>query len=123
MRALLIMWILSGLVCMSLGAADDILIADFEGDSYGEWKVEGQAFGQKPTTAETAKANGISGFKGDGLASSWLDRSLKPLGRLTSPAFTIERDYINLRLGGSPFKGAGALRLLLKGRKLSITRP
>ena len=99
-------------------ASDDILIADFEGDSYGEWKVEGQAFGQRPTTAETAKAYGISGFKGDGLASSWLDRSLKPLGKLTSPAFTIERDYINMRLGGSPFKGAGGVKIIVDGQEV-----
>src|SRR5690349_21242882 len=29
-------------------AAGDILIADFEGDDYGAWKVEGTAFGNGP---------------------------------------------------------------------------
>ena len=26
----------------------DILIADFEGETYGDWKVEGEAFGKAP---------------------------------------------------------------------------
>ena len=30
------------------GAADDILIADFEGTNYGAWKVTGAAFGPGP---------------------------------------------------------------------------
>ena len=118
MRVLLILWMVSGLSCVLLGASDEILLAEFEGDSYGEWKVEGRAFGQRPTTAETAKAYGISGFKGDGLASSWLDKSLKPIGKLTSPAFTIERDYINLRLGGSPYKGAGGVKIIVEGQEV-----
>ena len=29
----------------SVLAADDLLIADFEGDTDGSWKVEGDAFG------------------------------------------------------------------------------
>ena len=27
---------------------DDILIADFEGPDYGEWRVQGEAFGPGP---------------------------------------------------------------------------
>ena len=29
-------------------AADDLLIADFEGADYGAWKTEGTAFGRSP---------------------------------------------------------------------------
>src|SRR5688500_6452770 len=29
-------------------AADDVVVADFEGKDYGTWKVEGEAFGPGP---------------------------------------------------------------------------
>jgi hypothetical protein len=29
----------------TISAADDILIADFEGETYGDWKTTGEAFG------------------------------------------------------------------------------
>ena len=37
-------------VALAFGAraADDILIADFESDTYGDWEVEGTAFGSRP---------------------------------------------------------------------------
>lgn len=38
--------ILSALTCVPCMAANDILIADFEGDTYGEWKTTGTAFGE-----------------------------------------------------------------------------
>jgi len=37
---------------------DDILIADFEGKTYGSWKVEGEAFG--PQRSSTSQALGQS---------------------------------------------------------------
>ncbi|MDV6031958.1 MAG: hypothetical protein F9B45_18085 [Phycisphaera sp. RhM] len=39
------------LVCGSLHAAEDLLIEDFEGDSYGKWTVTGDAFGTAPREA------------------------------------------------------------------------
>ncbi|TWW08415.1 hypothetical protein E3A20_24580, partial [Planctomyces bekefii] len=29
-------------------ASDDLLVADFEGETYGEWQVTGEAFGSGP---------------------------------------------------------------------------
>lgn len=31
-----------------VAAGEDILIVDFEGDTYGQWKVAGEAFGTRP---------------------------------------------------------------------------
>jgi len=43
----------AGIVLLTAMAAraDDILIDDFEGGSYGGWKVEGKAFGDRPAVA------------------------------------------------------------------------
>ena len=38
----------SVLAATNLRAADDILIADFEGANYGQWKTTGEAFGNGP---------------------------------------------------------------------------
>lgn len=36
------------LAAQSLNAADDLVIADFEGADYGSWKATGEAFGAGP---------------------------------------------------------------------------
>ena len=38
-----------------LRAADDIVINDFESDTFGNWKVEGTAFGPGPATGSEVK--------------------------------------------------------------------
>ena len=47
----MILFILTALLLAPLAAlhaAEPILIADFESETYGEWKVEGDAFGKGP---------------------------------------------------------------------------
>ena len=34
--------------CIEARATDDIVIADFEGDTYGDWTTTGSAFGKGP---------------------------------------------------------------------------
>ncbi|NQT81446.1 hypothetical protein HQ563_00350, partial [bacterium] len=85
-------------------AADDILIADFEGDDYGDWKVTGNAFGDAPVKGTQASRHTVSGFKGKGLVDTYVDRdghfNDDNTGTLTSPEFKIERDYITFLIGG-----------------------
>jgi len=45
-----------------------IVFADFDGDSYGDWKVEGDAFGQAPASGPLGKTQRLSGYQGMGLA-------------------------------------------------------
>ena len=60
------------LFVVPLAAADpDILVADFEGDDYGQWKVEGKAFGDKPAKGALPNQMAVSGFKGKGLVNSF----------------------------------------------------
>ncbi|GEM_PF-5682463 len=63
--------ILSG---TSLRAADYmILIADFEDKDYGEFKVSGKAFGEKPMRGTLPRQMSVSGFRGKWLTNSDLD--------------------------------------------------
>ena len=46
------------------GQGRDILIADFEGKDYGEWKVEGQAFGTGPAKGTLPNQLNVTGYEG-----------------------------------------------------------
>ena len=91
----------SMVVCAS---QDDILMGDFEGKSYEDWKVEGTAFGRKPATGTLPGQDVVSGFKGRGLANSFLGGD-EATGTLTSPEFQIKSNYINFLIGGGKSKG------------------
>jgi len=96
--------------------AGDILIADFEGKTYGEgWKVEGTAFGKAPAEGTLGGQMQVTGFEGKGLVNSFLDGD-GPTGKLTSPEFTIERDYISFLIGGGGHKGKTCMNLLVDGK-------
>jgi len=95
-----------------LQAADDILIADFEGDDYGDWKVEGEAFGTRPAKGTLSGQMHVSGFQGNGLVNTFL-KGDETTGKLTSPEFTIERDYIKFLVGGGGHKGKTCMNLLI----------
>jgi hypothetical protein len=59
---------------LSTGAAagDDILIADFEAGNYGDWKVEGTAFGSAPAKGTLSGQMEVTGFEGKGLVNTFL---------------------------------------------------
>ncbi len=105
------------LLCLTTTAwsAEDILIADFEGDTYGTWKVEGEAFGPGPAKGTLPGQMPVSGFEGAQLVNSFFqgDRST---GKLTSPEFAIERPWINFLIGGGKDSEKLAVRLLVEGQ-------
>ncbi len=104
-------------------ADDDILINDFEAADYGDWKVEGEAFGKAPAKGTLGGQMHVSGFEGKGLVNSFLGGD-RPTGKLTSPEFTIERDYIKFLVGGGGHKGKTCMNLLINGEiVLSVTGP
>jgi hypothetical protein len=45
-------------------AGEDVLIADFEGSTYGKWTAEGEAFGAKPAPGSLPEQYDIGGFEG-----------------------------------------------------------
>jgi len=100
---------------LSAYAAEDILIADFEGDSYGDWKVTGEAFGPGPAKGTLPGQMKVSGFAGKGLVNSYYEGD-DTTGTLTSPAFKIERKYISFLIGGGMHPGKACMNLLVDGK-------
>ncbi len=100
---------------MGASASDDILIADFEGPDYGDWKVTGDAFGDGPAQGTLPKQGNVNGYEGKGLVNTYLDRD-KSRGTLTSPKFTIERNHINFLMCGGAWIDRTAMHLLVKGK-------
>ena len=80
-------------------ARDDILIADFEAETYGHWKATGSAFGDGPAHGTLAGQMEVSGFEGKRLANSFHGGD-STIGTLASPPFEIKRRYLNFLIGG-----------------------
>src|SRR5262245_42234618 len=109
---------LLALFCGTASAADreDILLADFEGDTYGiGWKTTGTAFGKGPAKGTLPNQMPVSGFLGKGLVNSYLGGDAAT-GTLTSPAFKVERKYLNFLVGGGKHEGKTCVNLLVCGK-------
>jgi hypothetical protein len=59
------------LLPLSALAADDLVVADFEGADYGSWKATGEAFGPGPARGTLPGQMQVDGFKGNGLVNSF----------------------------------------------------
>ena len=96
-------------------AADDLLIADFEGGTYGEWEVDGEAFGPGPAKGTLPGQMPVSGYRGQRLVNTFF-KGDRTTGKLTSPPLKIERDYITFLIGGGGYAGMTCMNLLLEGK-------
>ena len=92
----------------------DIVLADFEGTTYGEWKTTGTAFGNGPSSGAVDGQRPVEGQLGKGLANSFhgADNSK---GTLTSPEFKIQRKFITFFIGGGSYEGKTCMNLLVNG--------
>ena len=91
---------------------NDLLIADFEGDTYGDWKVTGEAFGPGPAKGALPNQMGVSGFLGRGLVNTFFQGD-KTTGTLTSPPLQLQRKYIHFLVGGGKYPGNTCIELLI----------
>jgi fructan beta-fructosidase len=99
-----------------MGAArDDILVSDFEGAAYGDWKAAGEAFGPGPARGTLAGQMEVSGFLGKGLVNSFF-KGDGTTGTLTSPPFKIQRQYITFLIGGGMNPADLCINLLVGGK-------
>src|SRR4051794_14167904 len=96
------------------GAGPDIILADFEGEDYGDWKASGDAFGAGPAHAALPGQMTVTGFEGKGWVSSFAGGD-RATGTLTSPEFTIERRFLTFLIGGGGWEGKTCLNLLVDG--------
>src|SRR5580693_8885357 len=96
-------------------AGPDIVLADFEGEGYGDWKVTGEAFGPGPAHRALPGQMTVTGFQGKGWVSSSAGGD-RPTGTLTSPEFPIERTFLTFLIGGGGFEGETCVNLLVDGK-------
>ncbi|MBN2132013.1 MAG: GH32 C-terminal domain-containing protein [Sedimentisphaerales bacterium] len=99
----------------AVAAGPDLVLADFEGTTYGPWQASGPAFGPGPAPGMLPRQMPVTGYKGRRLANSFYGGNAS-IGTLTSPAFKIERKYINFLLGGGKHPGRACINLLIDRR-------
>lgn len=75
------------------------VLADFENGTYGDWTTTGDAFGTAPATGTLPGQQEVTGWLGDGLVNSYRDGD-STTGTLTSPEFTLDKDYVDFLIGG-----------------------
>lgn len=91
------------------------VFADFENNNYSSWKTEGDAFGQTPAQGSIGNQNKVIDFIGKGLVNSFKDGDAST-GKLISPSFTIDTDFINLLIGGGKHPEKTAVNLIVDGQ-------
>ena len=96
-------------------AADDVVLADFEGADYGGWLATGDAFGTGPARGALPGQMAVDGYLGRGLGNTFLNGD-KSRGTLTSPLFTVSRDYLTFLIGGGAHAGRTCVELLVDER-------
>jgi non-lysosomal glucosylceramidase len=99
----------------------EVRYEDWSSGSYGKWVATGTAFGTGPQ-----KVTNLPGYMGsvragtDYVVNSHQTRNGEDVvkgdahvGTLRSPDFTVERNYINLRVGGGAHKGQTCINLIV----------
>ena len=95
----------------------DILISDFEGDSYSKWENTGDAFAVSPIKTSTLLKWGDNGFEGKNMVTSFSIGDAGT-GSFTSPEFVIQRKYINFLIGGGADINNVYIALLIDGKEV-----
>ncbi|MDQ2800423.1 MAG: non-lysosomal glucosylceramidase [Armatimonadota bacterium] len=102
----------------------DIVVDDFERDTYAPWTTTGEAFGKGPVLRKDIP--GYQGEVGGGGLRGVNSHASAPgkkseekdakKGTLTSPPFTIERNYLAFYIGGGSDITQVGLRVLVDGK-------
>ena len=100
-----------GMALTAFAQSRDKVLAQFEGDTYGEWAVEGRAFGAGPAKGTLPGQMKVSGYAGKGLVNSFHGGD-GATGTLMSPPFTVDRKYITFLIGGGGWKEKTCMNLL-----------
>ena len=75
----------------------------------------GPAFGQRPSGGTADSQQVVSGFLGQGLVNTFDPAGDSLTGRLTSPEFKLNNDYIQFLIGGGNHPGQTCINLIVDG--------
>ena len=95
--------------------AADVVIGDFKGADYGDWKGTGTAFQKGPASGSLLPSLEIENATGIGVASSEIEGD-GPVGTLISPKFKISKRYIAFRIGGGDYEHHTCLNLVIDSK-------
>ncbi|HMS57204.1 MAG TPA: GH116 family glycosyl-hydrolase, partial [Fimbriimonadaceae bacterium] len=90
------------------------MLADFE-NGYGEWTAAGEALGNEPASGTLLNQNPVTGFVGKALVNTYRGGD-DTKGTLTSPAFTIDRKFLNFKIGGGAHANRTCVNLMVDGK-------
>jgi len=102
---------------LATAAEPDILIADFEWETWqgSGWTATGEAFGPGPAKGTLPNQMPVTGYEGERLVNSYHGGDATT-GTLTSPPLTIERKFLNFLIGGGGHEGKTCMNLLVDGK-------
>lgn len=98
-----------------VSAQEPIVIADFEGSNYGDWKVTGDAFGKGPASGTLPGQMQVEGFNKKFLVNSFHGGD-DAVGRLASSLFKIERRFATFLIGGGGWADETCMNLIVDGK-------
>lgn len=97
----------------------DRMLANFDGEDWGDWTVFGEAFGDGPHAAGRGAIAGRGTAVGRGFANSHVREdggdsvaADRLTGRLVSPAFIVEHDWLHLLIGGGRHPGGTGVHIV-----------
>lgn len=91
------------------------MLFDFESGTYAGWRVEGDAFGDAPSTGAFPNQQRVRGFSGTFLANSYAGDDDR-IGKLSSEPFEIDRRYLGFLIGGGGHADKTCLNLVVDGK-------
>lgn len=103
-----------------LSAAEEKIFCDFESGNYGNWKIEGSAFGSEPAQGTMPHQMKVTGFMGKRLVNTYHPND-GAVGKLTSPEFKVEHNFISFLIGGGGHPGTH-IDLLIDGKAVRTAR-
>ena len=103
----------------AVDAQPPTVFADFEDGRYEGWTIEGDAFGKTafPAQLRHPAQQPFAGAEGDYFVNSFF-KGDAPVGKLTSQPFAIERDFINLKVGGGTHTNETCVNLVVDGEQM-----
>lgn len=90
------------------------LIDDFEHENYKNWIVTGTAFGSGPAIGNLESQKTVSGYLGYKLINSFRAGN-SSVGKLVSPEFNIQKNYIGFLIGGGDLLNGAYIKLVVNG--------